>query len=930
MKAIRNQNRSSQALARGGAGNRGSAMLLAVGLVTILAMLGTTFLLISRMNRRTSEATVAQTSVDHLAAGIVSQVVTKLTEGLYIAPSGTTPYSGIATNLPTPTNAEQWLRFIDYAGDADGMNKFLYYKDDDTEHLSNVLGTGAAGGGPIKYTSVDSDAEGATPNAYLVKSYVMNSGGQTYKVAVQVIDTSSLINVNIACDGLGTPPLYGSPVEINMSGLLNGKYTELNDVRRNDQAGDPININENIALHLSSPTNDYKAFGIGNESYLRWLEDGNSRTETGKLFDAVEPLAAADRQYLTTYNASRAIVRHPTTGFTTQAMLDVSTTNVPDVLPVITYREAAYEQMKAYLTELGVGGDASKMAAHFVANLWAYTSTDDPTTEPFRYEPATGVIVYGLIPQLVIAEAYACSVKENMDTALPPVGYGDNGWAYAIELYNPSKTHAINPSTYSLKVGSSSAVTFASLGITNPISAGDRVVLYNLGGKDPTELNSPRTVDANTVPANVFPNLGAEWYLATGLDFSGTTVEAVIFRTVGGYDIPVDQVSNVDIGYSCTNKVTDADQIRYGQRDDGLTTGDNRARSTVAVMKVFSTGATIIGHKLGAANGLDIAETDIVTATTLSPEIAAFPVPILRPGTSITNLGDSANIYFTGPDDTRAFPQQLVQPTFKAVFPDGPARGRLDFHPAYYATAVGVGVVPAPGWNGGKYPDVPAAAMLSEFFNMIPPDGTKVYGRININTATPEVLKQLPWPSYLDLNGDGVRTGINEDLPPTYINDIVDYIVSYRDQKNVPVTGGPRYAATPVGLGRAAATGIGELRADPTAGSGSDCGGFLAAGELAVPLADYTIPLLSTAGIVVTDANYLTLRDSLYSAVSNLITVNSDTYVVNIKIQSMEPGAADDDDPKYVWYYTTFIDRSSCTADGAVPAILLNNMSYQE
>ena len=100
---------------------------------------------------------------------------------------------------------------------------------------------------------------------------------------------------------------------------------------------------------------------------------------------------------------------------------------------------------------------------------------------------------------------------------------------------------------------------------------------------------------------------------------------------------------------------------------------------------------------------------------------------------------------------------------------------------------------------------------------------------------------------------------------------------------------------------------------------------------IAIPLADYVNTLLTwttytaVADPITRNVDYLGFRDSLYNAVSNLISVNSDTFVVNIQIQLMDGGSA-----KNSWYYTALIDRSGCVSDGDSPAILLNNLSHQD
>ena len=89
--------------------SRGSALLLVVGLLAMVALLGGSFLIISRFNARTSQALVSKATSIQVALGALARVKAALVTDLYIDGSGR--YHG---NAPTPAGAD---RYADVSGD---------------------------------------------------------------------------------------------------------------------------------------------------------------------------------------------------------------------------------------------------------------------------------------------------------------------------------------------------------------------------------------------------------------------------------------------------------------------------------------------------------------------------------------------------------------------------------------------------------------------------------------------------------------------------------------------------------------------------------------------------------------------------------------------------------------------------------------------
>ncbi|MCK4601985.1 MAG: lamin tail domain-containing protein, partial [Phycisphaerae bacterium] len=676
--------------------------------------------------------------------------------------------------------------------------------------------------------------------------------------AVRVVDLSSLMCVNTAAQNGGTGitmPDATYPVSVDLSSFLGGLYAGLHDERCGETA-DTNNLSDfwsKSAQKLLGAESPYLPFAISDEMFCRWLGSNGSASSTGRLYEALSTLGN-NRRLLTTLSVTRTLVRHPDTNLTARVALTAST-----ALDSNDTKQALYNALiKADVVE--------QAAAHFVANAWAYISEEDPNTQAFLFTPNapySGEPVYGLVPQLVITEAYANHQPESED------GKKDHVWGYAIELMNTTDA-AINLSSYKL------------LGVTGEptlpdysLDPGAKAVLYDWGKGAGASVAVDQTAVGFPASLSLPVPLPANWKQVSGLDFSGGNTITLV-RVVGSENVPIDQVGAGDIGYSCSDKQIDIAETKDIRRDDD----SNRCRYNVAA---YSDPTNT--HALGLANGL--------TASDLSDVREGFPIK-KKAGTGIENLGELLDVYATGPiKGGDAFPQGLKD------FKDSISRGRPDIRGEVSASA-------------SDYPDVPWATLLSELFEVVPPDTTRtdeptrIYGRININTATKEVLEKLPFPTEDTFTVKG--SDITFDAAVA-----ADYILAYRDKKNI--SGGPQYETD----NRSTASGIANLRAV----SDSDIKGFLAAGEVAIPLADYAHKLMEDAGLTLANAqkdqNYLEVRDATYRSISNLIAVNSDIFAANIAIQLRD----EDNTIKQTWYYLAVIDRSNCGNADNTPAVLL-------
>ena len=872
--------------------DRGSALVMVIGLLAMILMLGTTFLLVSQLDARQSTALAQHAPVPGLAEGMVAKVVAALRVDGYVGAAG--PYS----NTAGLTGAAKWLAYVDAATeDTDkhlaSMETYIdmsaFPSMDQKRKVTNlhdaavgeVVLTAAEIGADRHLKDADGDEEVDTPfwDSLLQATGVTDLQGVVMYVSARVTDQAARICINTGGDGTSlTVPLH--PSSVNLAGLLgSGNYATLHNTRCDGSGLDIASrFDPELALRVMTPaTTAYTPFTGADELFLRWL-GGGATSDSGPLYDKMN-LSVSQRKNMTVYSASNTLVRHPVLAdnFRTRTYLDTTDAN----------RQATYSRMVYMLTKLGIGASVTarkRMSASFVANLWAYQGTG--TTKAWAFQPASeSFIAYGLIQRLVITEAYAF---HDPDLDNDGSDEGDYVWGCAIELMNPTGAD-INLSTYKLFGGPGMAASGVALSGTVTANGG-KIVLYNWGpegsGASHTDAGFPASVD--------------DWKQVTGMSFVGNPtirLTQTLVDEATTYTVPVDQVSAGDLGYNVPDVAAALEEERADiRRDDD----SDRARYNVAAYKDFSS----TGHALGQVN--DMAADD------LDGE-AIFSVPIVRRGSAIASIGECMLVYLTGPmvDGTTSngFPVNVKTTTNTSpLFGNVRVRGRLDLHPANIADD---------GYSPGDYPDVPTAALLSEFFTLLPADDTRgdklpfrVYGLININTATREVLSHLPWPTSFTANGT------TYNVTPAIV---AEYVLAYRMKRMCLLGGRPNYAT-----GRSGASRITGLRTATGTPSPADAMCFLTPGELAVPLADYANFLMgcTTDAAIQTKLktkDYVEARDAMYRAVANVVTVRSDVYAVNIRVQLGTPLQA----PLRLWYYVAVVDRGNCLTREDIPAILL-------
>ncbi len=975
---------------------RGSVILLVVGLLTILAMLGSALLISSHLNAKQSSALAQQASTEPIAAGIVKQIQTILKRDLHLDTNNAYGNVQTTTNTPWPmgvdidndstidniawtdinTNPEYiWKTYIDLpAGkfplpppvtrtDSERVDPWLadcwLASDDLTQpaanewsytYLSDITGElePEQGRNPEFYQispdtnpddpwylrtttgsfedirPVDTDGD-RIPDALLLDSGVTNAQGQKYYFAVRVTDLSGKLCVNTAgARGFAAPPAIPapmSPADVDLEWYLDGtsggigvSYTALDTARSPDtDPTDPDDLQDfyyEAACQLLAPDgtvsgNNYLPFSIGEEMYFRWLGDYALAGTRGRLAGVLDRVALQNQlPLLTTYNCSRAIPRVPSA-------------NVSDRLNLIDQTILDSDDNRQFLyAQLVAAGAGNEEAAHFVANLWAYQRGSD-LTEAYAFQPnGPAFKVFGLQPDLRITEAFA---SHGVNTANDPTN-DDYFYAYAIEVTNFSG-QGINLNQYQIAPDGGRAVTLPNY----TLASGAKAVLYSYGKGLNCILTIPDLFSDGTGPATI----GANWFYENSevparrlpIDFSNDAVIGIYRTTVDGL-VPVDKVSAADLNdYTCTNKTDPAtDELENSRRDDDPA----RGRYNVADYKELNNPLPGPSLPFTKDNELGNPNTEVAAIDNIGSD---FTVSIYQSSTgAVADLAELSDIFLTGPIDTTGagrFEKLMPFTTQIKPFDDAdPRMGRMNLRPSSVTTV-------------SDYPEVPWPMILPELVETLdtdtardPANPMRVYGKININSATREVLRQLPWPMDIDTTGDGA---VDTVITAADIEEALDYIIAYRDR--IQIGGSPDYSS---GRGDGTSTHPTITYRKPISGlrTNSDIDGYLTPGEVAIPLGDYVINnLMAIPGTPEDNEYYQSIRDSFYAPISNLVTVNSDVFAVNIRVDLYDADETPEEtdtttnefihSPQHTWYYIAVIDRSNCTDDTQTPAVLL-------
>ncbi len=899
---------------------RGSVLMMAVALLAIIFILGSTFLAVAHMDMRTSSAIVSRSHGEPVAAGAVAIVQQMLANDLHLGPDG--PYSDLST---LPNDSEELLAaYVDYRKVEDGATG----PDDPLLFRPQPVAFDGTFEDPVfseVFTfSDDEDASlcGQGIDAKLGLADSVNAFGQPYKVAVKVVDLAGRACINTA--GWPDWTMPQRPVNYDVVDLMGygpSSRSVFNGLRADGDNPPLLTYWNQCGSRLIVPDTsayNYHPFPIGEEPDVHDLAAG-AASETGLLAQATaganggSGLDAQQRESLTTYSATRMIVRHPW-------HVDAARVDVNRLPTSLAHRNAVYALVRDVLAELDQNAadqDAHKrMACNFVANLWAYMDHDD-SDAPWKYtvnDAGFRCTAFGLRQDLVITEMYA-AINYTADPS-PPT-HNDYAEGRAVEIYNPTE-RTIDLNDYELWAYANNANHKAIALPSETLAPGDFAVVYTVKlGPDYSDNEAQAKDDLNLANGDFAAGCKRIEITDSGSeqdDFLDGEHKLSLVRKFASDYVPIDEV-DVDVDLNFTDNANGSISIRRDTGPAGNYASNNARYNLPAYDRTLNAG---MQHELGQRS--DLSGQPELSGFRRGPAIVTLGERHLGGQSELLSLGELGRVYLTGPtrensdhaDKFYAFSKRVadgVGPYFK---PGNGLIGRADFRP----------------WTNNlptmaddtKYPKLPLAALLGEVLTVYPGDATRgdeqrrVYGLINVNTATKKVLESLPWPDPGDIEINGSPVG--GKTRATMVEEIAEMILAYRDRQAPKFAPGLDYSQgnrtpsfTSPGSHRGGA--VGAVREN------SNVGGFLSPWEIAIPLADYyDIVLNGHNASNFARWDYGDNRDALFRAVANLVTVRSDTFAVLVRVQLA-------DDALAAWTYLAVIDRSGCREQGDVPAVIL-------
>jgi len=316
---------------------RGSVVIMAVGLLVMLGMIASTYVIVSYMDRKEATSIARAAPAKVVAQGALGRVLGLLKDDLYIDDNG------------TPGNPNDDILF----GGADTPEKCIDYPDEDVDQhlarfepeagmwyqLSDIPGDtwpfpGVAPMPAVPFCMISDgrlvDTDGLAhqiPNDpsgtwYYGDSLLWDSGvsdrlGNRYHVAVRVIDASGLINVNTAY-APAAAPVDGTVMPItnvDLGRLINAPaLAAVHTARLGPNAGDsisdywqnyalrPHNIGPDGAARRYFPFDGADMFALAWGSNIPDVARGRLHTALGSA------VFRAAQRYLTTHSVSRITV----------------------------------------------------------------------------------------------------------------------------------------------------------------------------------------------------------------------------------------------------------------------------------------------------------------------------------------------------------------------------------------------------------------------------------------------------------------------------------------------------------------------------------------------------------------------------------------------------------------------------------------------
>jgi len=945
---------------------RGSVLLMAIGLLTIIAILASTFLIVSNLDSQEQAILSIKDQSDPLAQGAFKTVVSLALKDLWCDDDGNDGPFGANEGL---TGVHAWQQYIDspLAGerpkpaDPNRIDAWLAREYDDADGASFPIRQ------PFTRINASTDNVANVPNADLDGDKILDAvkykpypdadiSQPEYKfwMAVRVVDLAGKICLNTAgylptSAQMASPgaPLSRSPVLINLKQLLTQTaYDALDRERCNKQSKSLREFDTGCGRRLLMPHAAFKPFDIGDELFLLWCERLTPDTSAyvGRLYDTIgSDLIQANgpatpgglpgpgdeaKRSLTTFSCTSARVRHPKVGeFERLTYLDLRDPNRDEI------DQAIYNRAVRMISELKLTSDSSgdpcgsaieqRMAAHFTANLRAYITPMEFARTSWPTFERDSVKYYGVKQDVVISEVFA---KHFAKEAPDPNNEKETwGWGCAVELTNPSGIN-LNTGEFELWVGDSK-LSMHSAQIPGGLSGNSfgKVVLYNFAKGDDAS-------DANVNPDKLFGVPTAGWYQVPDMDFVGEGDRKVsLRRVVGSGSFVVDEAQLRAEGLNYKRKGNrdelepeskpDQPVVCDMRRDDRhMVTGASggvgnqalRARYNVGVWRRKEDRSGGVIHALGS-NNVPGNEPDNWLTTgggaVPSGKGAVYSAPIYQSDRAPGDVASQLLLLDSSGDLCNVYfcgPSSDLDGGFpQRILRDEDSTIFRD--DAISGPSRGrldfASPVSHGGYAAGSYPDVPPGSLFAEFFTNVPPDEERKREKSRIYGLVN--VNAAPGKVLRALPWpDGIRVPEGAPELPA-INDT---------EKNKIVARLIAYREQPT-------SGL----VDGSRRNSTSVKAYLTPGEVAIPLAAYTDNLMQEqAGGANIDelrkrADYVWTRNYLYKSIADCVTTRSDVFAVYIMVQNGTSISSS----RYKWHYIGVFDRSNVLKRTHAPATLM-------
>jgi hypothetical protein len=455
----------------------GSALILAVVLTSLLAIIGTIFLMSARVERMATSAIAENKELNYAVDTVVAKISQVLVSDVpgaagqpdyYNYPDGENAW--LASLEPDLSGRRRWRQISDIYGKFEPRDRELIFRGKDS-----IIPDYQDPETVEPNEQADADGDGVADSLWIELDDMTSSKGRPIYAAIRIIDNGGMLNVNTAYkfDANATDPnlIDGSnQTQINLFALskrgTSNTITQLDDER---YGSEPHNLNDyirDVVWRYNEPNGAYTPFDISDELELRNRFTLNRTDVDGRIeevwtsafqgpsylytpvdsnlsnwlqevyYNWSDPNAAYTYSYRhigTTYNIDRIIDPNG------DRMVNINDANVRSIYDAI---------INANLNIANVEPNVEQVAAQIAANIVDFRDNDSNVTAYIN--PDDGVTYYGFEqPCIYISELAHRFVPSNPTVPGSPIHR-----SYAVELYKPYPGDN-DPNGWQLVVGGS-------------------------------------------------------------------------------------------------------------------------------------------------------------------------------------------------------------------------------------------------------------------------------------------------------------------------------------------------------------------------------------------------------------------------------------------------------------------------------------------